>query len=69
MTQRDEVAAIVPAVLDRPEAAEYLRVGLSYLAELTASGEVPSLKLGRRRLYRRADLDRWLAMKVEGGAA
>jgi excisionase family DNA binding protein len=58
-------AAKEPAVLDRPGAAEYLSIGLAYLAELTASGEIPSLKLGRRRLYRREDLDRYLAGLVE----
>jgi len=56
------------AVLDRFTAAPYLGLGLSTLAELTATGEVPSLKVGRRRLYRLVDLDAWLAAKVTGGS-
>jgi excisionase family DNA binding protein len=60
---------IVPAVLDRHETARYLGLGLSIVAELTATRELPSLKVGRRRLYRRGDLDSWLANKVQGGAA
>ncbi len=54
-----------PATLDRHEAARYLGVGLSTLAELTAAADLKSLKIGRRRLYRRADLDEWLAAAVE----
>ncbi|MDA8359179.1 MAG: helix-turn-helix domain-containing protein [Actinomycetota bacterium] len=56
-------------VFDRHETARYLRLGLSTVAELTARRELRSLKVGRRRLYRRADLDDWLSSKVEGGAA
>jgi excisionase family DNA binding protein len=56
--------AIEPVVLDRYGAAQYLNIGASLLAELTASGEIPSLKIRSRRLYRRADLDAWLAAKV-----
>ncbi len=55
------------AVLDRFGTAAYLGLGLSTLAELTAAGAIPSLKIGRRRLYRVEDLDRWLAARVEGG--
>lgn len=56
-----------PAVMDRAGAARFLGIGLSTLAELTATGDVPSLKVGRRRLYRVADLDSWLAGRVTGG--
>jgi excisionase family DNA binding protein len=55
-----------PAVLDRHGAANYLSLGLTTLAELTATGSVPSLRVGRRRLYRVADLDAWLAEQVDG---
>ena len=54
------------AVLDRRGTAAYLGLGLSTLAELTAAGAIPSLRIGRRRLYRIADLDTWLAARVEG---
>jgi excisionase family DNA binding protein len=56
-----------PVTLDRFGAAEYLGFGLTTLAELTAAGAIPSLRVGRRRLYRVADLDAWLAALVKGG--
>lgn len=59
---------IPPAVLDRSEAATYTGVGLSLLAELTARGAIPSLKIAGRRLYRRESLDRWLEA-LEAGPA
>lgn len=49
------------AVIDRRDAATYIGVGLSTLNELTMSGKIPSITLGKRkRLYRVAALDRWL---------
>lgn len=54
----------LPDYLTRPETWKYLRISEAYLAELTASGAIPSLKLGYRRLYRRADLDAWMDSKV-----
>lgn len=59
-----EKAVVQPALLSREEAASYLAIGLAFLAELTASGDVRSLKIGRRRLYRRNDLDDWVAGRV-----
>ncbi|MGH8996415.1 MAG: hypothetical protein ACRDX8_14730 [Acidimicrobiales bacterium] len=41
---------------------------MSTIAELTATGQLRSLEVGRRRSYRRADLDDWLLRKVEGAA-
>lgn len=61
------VQAIPPAVLPAPEAAEYIGIKTSLLAELTARGEIPSLKIASRRLYRRESLDRWLEA-LEAGA-
>lgn len=57
-----------PDVLDRGEAAEYLRISLSELGYLIASERVPSFKLGRRRLFRRSSLDAWMAMLETGRA-
>lgn len=51
---------VIPAVLAAPQAADYVGIGTSLLAELTARGEIPSLKISSRRLYRRAALDSWL---------
>ncbi|MCP3906013.1 MAG: helix-turn-helix domain-containing protein [Planctomycetes bacterium] len=49
------------------EAARLLSISPRHLAALTAAGAVPSLKLGRRRLYRVADLDQWLAERAREG--
>jgi excisionase family DNA binding protein len=54
----------VPDYLTRPETAAYLRVSLAFIAQLTAAGDIPSLKVGYRRLYRRSDLDTWMASKA-----
>ena len=40
----------------RTEAAQYVGIGITLLSEL----DVPFLRLGRRSLYDRIDLDRWL---------
>ena len=42
--------------LTREQAAEYLGIGVTLLAEL----QVPSIKLGRRCVYDLVDLDAWL---------
>jgi excisionase family DNA binding protein len=56
-----------PVVVDRHGARHHVGgIGLSKLAELTATKEIPSFRIGRRRLYRVADLDAWLEAKVEG---
>ena len=51
--------------LAAPEAAEYLRCSLSRLRKLTMLREVPAHHDGGRVLYRRDELDRYVA----GGGA
>ncbi|HWE54353.1 MAG TPA: helix-turn-helix domain-containing protein [Acidimicrobiales bacterium] len=63
----DEQASYESPLLTRPEAGAYLKIGQAYLDELTASGRIPSFKLGRRRLYRRRDLDEWVELRVLAG--
>ncbi|RAH97627.1 DNA-binding protein [Acuticoccus sediminis] len=44
------------------EAANYLRISPSTFRRLEKAGELPEpVKVGPRTLYRRADLDDWLA--------
>jgi excisionase family DNA binding protein len=43
------------------ETIRILRLGRTRVHELLRSGELRSLKLGRRRLVRREDLTAWLA--------
>jgi hypothetical protein len=53
-----ELSILLPAArcLTRHQAAAYLGIGLTLLTEL----QVPSIKLGRRTVYDRVDLDAWL---------
>ncbi len=41
--------------------AEHLGLSRRTVARILARGELPSLRIGRRRLVRLADLRRWLA--------
>ncbi|WP_366526409.1 helix-turn-helix domain-containing protein [Ferrimicrobium sp.] len=47
----------VGILLDIDEAATALRISRSRLFQLVGSGELQSVKLGRRRLFRRCDLE------------
>ena len=49
---------VTPGVLTRNEAADYLRVCVRTLDYLVKDGELKRLKLGRKTLYRVADLMR-----------
>lgn len=54
----DETGLPLPPVrcLSKEEAARYLGIGVTLLSEL----DVPAIKLGRRCVYDRLDLDAWL---------
>jgi hypothetical protein len=51
--------------LTRDQAGEYLGIGVTLLAEL----DVPVIKLGRRCVYDRVDLDAWLEEYKRRGRA
>lgn len=53
---------LVPrAAVGPEEAARYLGIGRATLYELMASGRAPpSIRIGRRRLFRLESLDKWL---------
>jgi excisionase family DNA binding protein len=42
------------------EVIRWLRLGRTRTNELLRSGAIPSYKIGRRRLVRRADVEMWL---------
>lgn len=63
----DTPGNITPALLDRLQAARFLCISVNHLGNLTSAGEIPSLTIGRRRLYRRLDLDAWVAERVVPG--
>lgn len=50
------MAEIVPVLLKPAEAAEFLSLGESTIYRMAASGELPSVKIGRSVRFRRADL-------------
>jgi excisionase family DNA binding protein len=54
-TQREQ-----QELLTVDETTRFLRLGRTRVHELLRSGELPSYKLGRRRLVRRTDLERFL---------
>ena len=52
--QKDEVLSLI-------EAAGYLRISLRTLHHLLAAGDAPPVvRIGRRRLIRRAAIEQWL---------
>ena len=61
MYKRNVVHEIKPEALRMDEAAQLLGIGRSTLLKLTYQGIIPSVKIRDRRLWRRSDLDNWLA--------
>jgi len=49
-----------PDLLTVDELLRFLRLGRTRTHELLRSGELPSYKVGRRRLIRREDVEIWL---------
>ena len=55
----------IPEMMSRARAAEYLgcaKATLDYWAS-TGNQKIPYFKIGRKVVYSRADLDRWLEQK------
>jgi len=48
-------------IMTSREAAEYLRLGVDTLKRKAREGDVPAAKTGRKWVFRKADLDAWLA--------
>ena len=63
----DENGLPLPAKrgLSKEQAADYLGIGVTLLTEL----DVPCLKLGRRTVYDKVDLDTWLEDTKQRGRA
>lgn len=55
----------VREVFSPSEAADYLGIGRTTLYSLIADGQIRSLKIGRLRKVRRADLDSYVNELVE----
>jgi hypothetical protein len=61
----DRLPLPAPRCLSKEQAAEYLGIGVTLLAEL----RVPAIKLGRRCVYDKLDLDAWLDEYKQRGRA
>ena len=55
----------IDRLLTVSEAAQLLRVHPVTLYEWVSAGRVPSIKLGRKRLFDPRELQRWLAQQAE----
>lgn len=55
-----ETGAPLPLAVGIPRAGELLGVGRTYMWGLVQSGEIATIRVGRRRLVRTADLVRWV---------
>ena len=54
-----------PRYMDAIQASAYCSFSLSYLRKLTARMELPHIRTGRKVVYDRTLLDRWLQRRVE----
>ena len=50
--------------VEKPTAAEYLKISQRKLDYLMAKGEIPHAHIGRRVIFRRCDLDAFVAERV-----
>lgn len=63
-TLTPSATAYAPAAMSVDETAEHLGLGRSTVLELIKTGELPSMKIGSRRLVRPADAEAFLASKT-----
>lgn len=57
-----------PALMDAVDAGRYLHISRSKVYGLIQAGELRGVKVGRRRLFSRGELDRFIA-RLEAVAA
>lgn len=50
--------------MDIDQTSKYTRLSISYLQKLTSRRRIPFIKCGRRALYDRVLLDRWMARRA-----
>jgi excisionase family DNA binding protein len=55
-------------ILTIDEVATYLKAGKRTVYRLAASGQLPAFKLGGTWRFRRGELDRWIASRIEKAA-
>jgi len=60
--QDKQARAVVPALLSAKTAAEYCGISRASWWKMKTSGRCPApIRLGRRLLWRRVELDQWIA--------
>lgn len=59
-TRIDRIAQVQPQLLSGSEADRYLGISMTTRKVLVSRGVLPSVRIGRRRLFVRADLDRYI---------
>jgi excisionase family DNA binding protein len=52
------------SVMNRDEAADYLRVSVRLLTNLVAARKIRGVRIGRRVVFRRADLDHYVDVQA-----
>lgn len=52
-------------ILTIEEVAAYLKAGKRTVYRLAANGQIPAFKLGGTWRFRRGDLDRWIASRID----
>ena len=65
MTETARVAEVGQEHYRPEEAAKYLRIGRTTMFMRLKSKLIPSVALGRTRIIRKADLDAYIARKLE----
>lgn len=50
------------------EMAEWIGIGRTLAYRLLSSGEIPSYKIGRRRIVSRSDVEAWLEERKSGSS-
>ena len=54
-----------PELMTVDETIRVLRLGRTRVNEILRSGDLPSYKLGRRRLVRRQDIEEWIERHID----
>jgi excisionase family DNA binding protein len=63
-----DTPATAADVMTAREAAEYLRLPVRSVPQYAHAGELPSVKIGRHRRFRRSSVERWLADRERAAA-
>ncbi len=50
-------------LLNAEQAAQYLSLSTSYIRKACAANRIPFVRVGTRTLFRRVDLDEWIAAR------